>query len=162
MDFAELFSLKQHFSLKIAAQVTEIWRKLQQLRRGTNKCAWLPTLQRLGCSPDYPNFSTLGASEGKTLCFGYSWGLKSPKQLTSLGYLCSLHNVEIFFMVWRGIDVSHSMAEESFQSQVKHLISHFPHPSSHHVLMPQAAKGLSRVSDYRTEFVWKEDCKISE
>lgn len=73
MGFAKLFNLKQHFSFKIAAKVTEIWRKVQQLRRGTNnKCALLPILQRLGCPSGYPNFSTLGASESKALCFGYS------------------------------------------------------------------------------------------
>lgn len=34
--------------------------------------------------------------------------LKSPKQWTNLGYLCSPNNVEIVFVVWRGIDVRHA------------------------------------------------------
>lgn len=55
MGFAKLFNLKQRFSLKIAAQVTETWRKLQQRRKGTNnKCALLPTLQGMGSSSATP------------------------------------------------------------------------------------------------------------
>jgi len=74
MSFTKLFNLKQQFSLGISAQTIETWRKLQQLRTGVNNlCALLPTLQRLGCSTGYPNFSSKpGTSEGKTLCFGYS------------------------------------------------------------------------------------------
>lgn len=143
MGFAKLFSLEQNFSLKIAAQVIEIWRKLQQLRWGTNKkCALLPSLQRLGWSSGYPNFSTRGASESKTV-FWLLWRSKEPQTIDKPWlFVFSLNNVQIFFTVWRGTDVSQSQWQKEVSKARWSPLFSISHPTSCCVLMPQATQLL--------------------